>query len=209
MNDVKNRKKRIVTRRAFLQTVGGGAAGASVASRLLGKEPRSSQAGPGEMDVFSRKRIVLTVNGKKHSLEVAPNEALLAVLRERLRLTGTKRVCNRGECGACTVHLNGKTVYACHTLAIQADGADVSTIESLAAGDKLHPVQQAFIDKDGYQCGFCTPGFIMASVALLKKSAQPTLDDIKAGLSGNLCRCGNYQKIFAAVAAAADDMRRG
>jgi xanthine dehydrogenase YagT iron-sulfur-binding subunit len=203
------KKKKAVTRRAFLQSLSGGAVGAGVASRVLGKEPRSIQSGPGEMEVFSSKRIALTVNGKKFGFETEPGETLLQVLRDRLRLTGTKRTCNRGECGGCTVLLDGKPVYSCHILAIQAEGKDILTVEGLASGDKLHPVQQAFIDKDGYQCGFCTPGFIMSSVALLNKNKQPSLDEIKAGLAGNLCRCGNYQKIHAAVAAASDAMRRG
>jgi xanthine dehydrogenase YagT iron-sulfur-binding subunit len=203
------KKKKAVTRRAFLQSLSGGAMGAGVASRVLGKEPRSIQSGPGEMEVFSSKRIALTVNGKKVGFETEPGETLLQVLRDRLRLTGTKRTCNRGECGGCTVLLDGKPVYSCHILAIQAEGKDILTVEGLASGDKLHPVQQAFIDKDSYQCGFCTPGFIMSSVALLNKNKQPSLDEIKAGLAGNLCRCGNYQKIHAAVAAASDAMRRG
>jgi len=201
------KKKKAVTRRAFLQSLSGGAVGAGVASRVLGKEPRSIQSGPGEMEVFSSKRIALTVNGKKFGFETEPGETLLQVLRDRLRLTGTKRTCNRGECGGCTVLLDGKPVYSCHILAIQAEGKDILTVEGLASGDKLHPVQQAFIDKDGYQCGFCTPGFIMSSVALLNTNKQPSLDEIKAGLAGNLCRCGNYQKIHAAVAAASDAMR--
>jgi len=203
------KKKKTVTRRAFLQSLSGGAVGAGVASRVLGKEPRSIQSGPGEMEVFSSKRIALTMNGKKVGFETEPGETLLQVLRDRLRLTGTKRTCNRGECGGCTVLLDGKPVYSCHILAIQAEGKDILTVEGLASGDKLHPVQQAFIDKDSYQCGFCTPGFIMSSVALLNKNKQPSLDEIKAGLAGNLCRCGNYQKIHAAVAAASDAMRRG
>jgi xanthine dehydrogenase YagT iron-sulfur-binding subunit len=203
------KKKKTVTRRAFLQSLSGGAVGAGVASRVLGKEPRSIQSGPGEMEVFSSKRIELTVNGKKVGFETEPGETLLQVLRDRLRLTGTKRTCNRGECGGCTVLLDGKPVYSCHILAIQAEGKDILTVEGLASGDKLHPVQQAFIDKDSYQCGFCTPGFIMSSVALLNKNKQPSLDEIKAGLAGNLCRCGNYQKIHAAVTAASDAMRRG
>jgi xanthine dehydrogenase YagT iron-sulfur-binding subunit len=203
------KKKKTVTRRAFLQSLSSGAVGAGVASRVLGKEPRSIQSGPGEMEVFSSKRIALTVNGKKVGFETEPGETLLQVLRDRLRLTGAKRTCNRGECGGCTVLLDGNPVYSCHILAIQAEGKDILTVEGLASGDKLHPVQQAFIDKDSYQCGFCTPGFIMSSVALLSKNKQPSLDEIKAGLAGNLCRCGNYQKIHAAVAAASDAMRRG
>jgi len=203
------KKRKPVTRRAFIQGMGGGAVGAGVVSRLLGKEPRPLPAGSGEMEVFEKKRIALTVNGRKVVFDAEPRETLLQALRERLRLTGAKRVCNRGECGGCTVLLDGRPVYACHLLAVQADGAEVVTVEGLATGGRLHPVQQAFIDKDGYQCGFCTPGFIMASVALLNKTKQPTFDEIRAGLSGNLCRCGNYQKIYSAVGAAAEALRRG
>jgi len=203
------KKKKTVTRRAFLQTLSGGAVGAGISSHVLGKEPLSIQSGPGEMEVFSSKRIELTVNGKKVGFETEPGETLLQVLRDRLRLIGTKWTCNRGECGGCTVLLDGKPVYSCHILAIQVEGKDILTVEGLASGDRLHPVQQAFIDKDSYQCGFCTPGFIMSSGALLNKNKQPSLDEIKAGLAGNLCRCGNYEKIHAAVAAASDAMRRG
>jgi aerobic-type carbon monoxide dehydrogenase small subunit (CoxS/CutS family) len=188
--------------------MGGGAVGAGVVSRVLGKEALASQAGPGEMETVSSRAIALTVNGRKIKVTAEAGETLLDVLREKLRLTGAKRVCNRGECGGCTVLLNGKPVYACHILALQVDGAEVLTVEGLADGDKLHPVQQAFIDKDGYQCGFCTPGMIMASAGLLKKNPHPSFDEIRAGLAGNLCRCGNYQKIYAAVGAAAEAMRR-
>jgi xanthine dehydrogenase YagT iron-sulfur-binding subunit len=208
-NGQKKKKIKAVSRRVFLQTLGGGAAGVSVASRILGKEPRLMFEGPGELEMFTGKTISLTVNGKKRKIPAAADDTLLFILRERLRLTGSKSVCNRGECGGCTVLLDGKPIYACHMLALQADGAEITTVEGLAAGDKLHPVQQAFIDKDAYQCGFCTPGFIMTSVALLNNNSQPTPGDIRVALSGNLCRCGNYQKIFAAVAAAAATMRRG
>jgi xanthine dehydrogenase YagT iron-sulfur-binding subunit len=206
--DNSRKKKKPVSRRAFLQSMGGGAVGAGVVSRVIGKETLAFQPGPGDMEIVSSRTISLNVNGKKLKVTAEAGETLLEVLREKLRLTGAKRVCNRGECGGCTVLLNGKPVYACHTLALQVDGAEVLTVEGLADGDKLHPVQQAFIDKDGYQCGFCTPGFIMASVGLLKKNARPSVDEIRAGLAGNLCRCGNYQKIYAAVGAAADALGR-
>jgi xanthine dehydrogenase YagT iron-sulfur-binding subunit len=208
MADDKPEKKSAVSRRGFLKTIGGSAAGVGMAGRLLGKEP-ATQAGPGEVETSQTRRISLTVNGRKISLQVEARETLLQVLRNRLRLTGTKRVCNRGECGGCTVLLDGKPVYACHMLAVQADGQGVDTVEGLAAGGKLNPLQQAFIDKDGYQCGYCTPGFLMAATALLRKTKTPTLDEIKSAVSGNLCRCGNYPKILASVAAAAEAMRRG
>ena len=120
---------------------------------------------------------------------------------------GAKRVCDRGECGGCTVHLDGEPVYACMYLAIRADGRTVRTVEGLAEGDKLHPVQEAFIEKDGYQCGYCTPGFLMTTSAFLEKNRNPSLDEIKQALSGNLCRCGNYAKIYSAVDLAAKKMR--
>jgi aerobic-type carbon monoxide dehydrogenase small subunit (CoxS/CutS family) len=202
------KKRKTFTRRDFLKSLGGGAVGVGVASKVLGKEPVLPQAGPGDPEIFSRKIISLTVNGKSLSLEVDANETLLQVLRDKLKLTGTKKTCNRGECGGCTVLLNGTPVYSCHMLALQADGGEILSVEGLAKGDKLHPVQQAFIDKDAYQCGFCTPGFIMASVALLNKTKTPSPEDIRAALAGNLCRCGNYQKIYEAVSSASETMRR-
>ncbi len=203
------KKRKTVTRRDFLKSLGGGAVGVGVASKVLGKESALAQAGPGDPEIFSRKNISLIVNGKSLSLDVDANETLLQVLRDKLKLTGTKRTCNRGECGGCTVLLNGTPVYSCHMLALQADGGEILSVEGLAKGDKLHPVQQAFIDKDAYQCGFCTPGFIMSSVALLNKTRAPSSDDIRSSLAGNLCRCGNYQKIYEAVSSASEAMGRG
>lgn len=207
--DQQSKKKKTVSRRAFLQQIGGGAAGVSVATRVFGADKAGHFSAAADVELSATRDIALTVNGKRTRLEVAADETLLAVLRERLSLTGTKRVCDRGECGGCTVILNGRAVYACQMLAVQADGAEILTVEGLAKGEKLHPVQQAFIDHDGYQCGYCTPGFIMAAVALLGKNPQPSPDEIRAGMSGNLCRCGNYQKIFSAVAGAAEAMKRG
>jgi xanthine dehydrogenase YagT iron-sulfur-binding subunit len=207
--DQQPKKKKTVSRRAFLQQIGGGAAGVSVATRVFGADKAGHFSAAADVELSATRDIALTVNGKRTRLEVAADETLLAVLRERLSLTGTKRVCDRGECGGCTVILNGRAVYACQMLAVQADEAEILTVEGLAKGEKLHPVQQAFIDHDGYQCGYCTPGFIMAAVALLGKNPQPSPDEIRAGMSGNLCRCGNYQKIFSAVAGAAEAMNRG
>jgi xanthine dehydrogenase YagT iron-sulfur-binding subunit len=150
--------------------------------------------GPGKVPVE------LTVNGKKHSLQLEPRVTLLDVLRDHLDITGAKRVCDRGECGACTVLMDGKTVYACSVLAIEAGGKQITTVESLMQGDKLHPVQQAFVDNDASQCGFCTPGFVVAAKAFLDKHPQPTAEDIRRGMSGNLCRCGTYHGIQQAIA---------
>ncbi len=193
-----------VTRRDFIKGMGTGAIGTAVLQPLLGQTIATQK---GRVPVYDRKTITLTVNGRTTTVEVQANETLLDVLREKLDLTGAKRVCDRGECGGCTVHLDGEPVYACMSLAIRADGRTIKTVEGLAAGDKLHPVQEAFIEKDGYQCGYCTPGFLMAASAFLEKNRNPSLDEIKQALSGNLCRCGNYAKIYTAVDTAARKMR--
>jgi len=208
MEKTKQKKPKAITRRAFLRGMGGGAAGAAMTTRLLGRSLSVAQAEAEAAPIYTQKSISFTLNGRSVSIDVEPRETLLEVLRQRLKLTGTKRTCDRGECGGCAVLLDGQPVYSCMFLAIRADGKQVTTIEGLADGDSLHPVQQAFIEKDGYQCGFCTPGFIMSSVALLNKNQTPSPADIKAALSGNICRCGNYVKIQEAVAAAATKMRK-
>ncbi len=152
--------------------------------------------------------VTLRINGKPHALSVEPRVTLLDLLRERLQLTGTKKGCNYGECGACTVHLDGRRVNACMVLAVQADGREVTTIEGLAQGDVLHPVQQAFIDHDGFQCGFCTPGQIMSAVACIAEGHAGSEAEIREWMSGNLCRCSAYPQIVDAVRAAAAATRR-
>lgn len=149
----------------------------------------------------------LTVNSEPHEVALAGHETLLTVLRERLQLTGTKLGCGRGECGACTVLVGGRLAYSCLTLAAACDGEPITTVEGLAAAGALHPLQQAFIDLDALQCGFCTPGQLMAASALLARCDDPTADDIRTAMSGNLCRCGTYPKIERAVLAAAAAMR--
>ncbi len=149
----------------------------------------------------------LTVNGRVHDLDPAPSLTLLELLRDRLSLTGTKLVCDRGECGACTVQLDGEIVYSCLTLAEACDGANVLTVEGLASGGdepSLSPLQRAFIAKDAAQCGFCTPGQLVAAHSLLARNPRPTVDEIRQGMSGNLCRCGTYPKILAAIRAVAN-----
>jgi len=193
-----------VSRRDFIRGMGTGALGTAVLPPLLGQTIPTKK---GRVPVYDQKTISLTVNGRKVALDVAANETLLDVLRDKLDLTGAKKVCDRGECGGCTVLLDGTPVYACMILAVRADGKAIKTVEGLAEGDKLHPVQEAFIEKDGYQCGFCTPGFLMTTSAFLAKNPAPSLDEVKLALSGNLCRCGNYAKIYGAVDAAAKKMR--
>lgn len=199
MEKGKVKKGKAFTRRDFLKGFGSGTLGAALAPKLLAQKAESINTKEGEVPIFSKKQIHFTVNGKDYTLVVEPQETLLDVLREKLNLTGAKKMCDRGECGACTVLLNGNPIYSCMYLAIRVDGADIATIEGLAQKDQLHPLQQAFIDEDAYQCGFCTPGFIMASSAFLKKLPRPSLDQIKEGLSGNLCRCGNFAKIYRAI----------
>jgi len=145
----------------------------------------------------------LTVNGREREIEVPASETLLNVLRERLHLTGAKPGCERGECGACTVLVDGENVYSCLTLAVACAGRRVTTIEGIAAGAELHPLQQAFVAHDAVQCGFCTPGQILAALALLQRDPAPSLESIQHGMSGNLCRCGTYPKIVRAIQAAA------
>jgi xanthine dehydrogenase YagT iron-sulfur-binding subunit len=202
------KKRNALTRRDFLKGFGSGALGAAVAPKLLSQEAESIQTKKGEIPFYTKKHITMTVNEKEITMVVEPQETLLDVLRDKLNLTGAKKMCDRGECGGCTILLDGKPVYSCMYLAIRADGANITTVEGLASKGKLDPVQQAFIDKDGYQCGFCTSGFLMSSVAFLKKTKNPQLEDIKKALSGNLCRCGNYFKIYQAVEEAAKIMRR-
>jgi carbon-monoxide dehydrogenase small subunit len=152
------------------------------------------------------KRIVsVTVNGITHDLAVEPRRTLAELLREDLGLTGTKKGCGIGDCGACTVLLDGVATFSCLTLAIQADGCDVETVEGLADGDKLSRLQQAFVNQGGIQCGFCTPGMLMMSTELLRNNPKPSEQEIRRAISGNLCRCTGYQKIVEAIQLAAED----
>lgn len=152
------------------------------------------------------KEINLTVNNQPYRLSVPPWRTLLEILREELGLTGTKEGCGLGECGACTVLMDGRAVNSCLVLATEADGKRITTIEGLADGDKLHPIQQAFVDHGGLQCGFCTPGMILSAKALLDKNPHPTEEEIKKGIAGNLCRCTGYAKIIESIKAAAENM---
>ena len=148
------------------------------------------------------KQITITVNGKPHELHVKPWATLLEVIRDDLGLTGTKEGCGLGECGACTVIMDGNTVNACLVLAPEADGKQITTIEGLAQGDKLHPIQEAFMEQGGLQCGFCTPGVILSTKALLDENPKPTDEEMRRGLAGNFCRCTGYTKIFESIKAA-------
>jgi xanthine dehydrogenase YagT iron-sulfur-binding subunit len=186
------------SRRTFLKTVGA----TGVAAGVLGPATTASAQGPKAVGP-GLVPITLNINGKIHKLEVEPRVTLLDAVRNRLNMTGVKRVCDRGSCGACTMIVDGKTVYACSMLAIEMQGKMIRTVEGLSEGTVLHPVQQAFCEHDGLMCGFCTPGFVTATVALLEKNPKPTREEAKKALDGNLCRCGTYPRIREAVRAAA------
>ena len=155
--------------------------------------------------------IVLTVNGKREEVMVLPTETLADTLRDKLGLTGTKIMCNEGECGSCTVLIDGKPILSCLTLAIECAGKDILTIEGLAdlMTGELHPIQQAFVEHTGMQCGVCTSGMILTAKALLDENPNPTADDVREALAGNLCRCGTYNRITKSVLAAAETMKKG
>ena len=188
-----------VSRRAFLK---GGAAATGALSASLIPDVAEAQL-PDATEPDGRRSVVeMRVNGVRYRQDVPNSTTVLQFLREDLKLTGTKMGCDRAQCGACTVILNGRNVYSCTTLAVEATGGEVLTIEGLAAGDALHPIQQAFVEHSGYQCGFCTSGQIMSSKALLDRVPNPTEDQVRAALAGNLCRCSAYKKILDSVMAA-------
>jgi xanthine dehydrogenase YagT iron-sulfur-binding subunit len=181
-------------RRDFLKTVGaGGIAAGVITPSEADAQTAGRTLGPGAVP------IKLTINGRTHTLEVEPRVTLLDAARTRLGLTGLKRVCDRGTCGACTMIIDGRTIYSCSTLAIEAQGKNIRTVESLASGAALHPVQKSFCAHDALMCGFCTPGFVMAAVALAEKNPKPTREEACQALDGNICRCGTYTKVLAAV----------
>ncbi len=189
-----------MTRRSFIKGVGVGAAAAAAASGTLSA---LADAEAKETKAEEMQKLTLRVNGRSHRLLVEPRWSLLYVLREKMGLTGTKVGCERGECGACTVLINGVPRYACMTLALEAEGEEITTVEGLMEGEQLGSVQQAFLENDAFQCGYCTPGQIMAAEGLLRAGGTLNIGEIQKGMSGNLCRCGAYAHIFRAVEAAA------
>jgi len=188
------------TRRGFIATLGAGA----VAATSLAEAASAGAAPTAEVPAAEPVRVVLDVNGRTHRLLVEPRWSLLYVLRERLGLTATKLGCERGECGVCTVLVDDKPCYSCTMLAVESEGKKITTLEGLMHGEELGPVQQAFVEEDAFQCGYCTPGQIMAVEGLLRANPNPTIDEIRLGVSGNLCRCGAYAHIFKAGRRAAD-----
>jgi len=185
-----------VSRRDFLKI-----SGMSITLPLV-TDPKMAMAAGEQIPVRGPGKVPMefSINGRRLKAELEPRVTLLDTLRDQFEVTGAKRVCDRGECGACTVLLDNKPVYSCSVLAIEAQRKPITTVESLMQGGKLHPVQQAFVDNDASQCGFCTPGFVVACKALLDRHPHPTAEDIRHGLSGNLCRCGTYDGIRKAIA---------
>jgi xanthine dehydrogenase YagT iron-sulfur-binding subunit len=202
-----NHGARGVSRREFLRAVGttsvaGGVLAAAPAEEVAAAGP-AAPVGPGEVS------ITLHVNGQERTLSVEPRTTLLDALRNRLDLTGSKKVCDRGTCGACTVLKDGRPIYACTALAIDVQGSKIVTIEGLGAPDRLSPVQAAFVKNDAMQCGFCTPGFVVAATAFLRDQPNPTAEQVRAALGGNFCRCGAYRGIEQAVLDAANTVKGG
>jgi len=199
----KPKRKSNFSRRGFLQGVGitSGVLTTGVLEQEAEAQSSPHIAGPGEVP------ITLQINGKPYKVSVEPRVTLLDTLRNRLELTGAKRVCDRGTCGACTVIIDGKVMYSCSVLAIDAQGKQIQTIEGIAQNGKPHAVSRAFVANDAQQCGYCTPGFVMAAKGFLDHNANPTMEEVKAGLSGNLCRCGTYMGVRKAVLDAAKEMK--
>jgi xanthine dehydrogenase YagT iron-sulfur-binding subunit len=204
MEEDQKKKHLAWTRRGFLATVGLGAA-AVVASSNIGAHAQEKDE---VIDPTEMTKVKLRINGQMHRLLVEPRWSLLFVLRERLGLTAAKMGCERGECGTCTVLMDNVPRYACMTLAVEAEGSDIITLEGLMNGEALGAVQKAFLEHDAFQCGYCTPGQIMAVEGLLRANPEPSGDEIRKGVSGNLCRCGAYTHIFQAVKRAAE-LKRG
>jgi len=193
-----------LTRRSFLTTIGAGAVTLAVSDKL-----HATPAADAEMiERGEMTKVVLHINSRKYRLLVEPRWSLLYVLREQLGLTGTKVGCERGECGTCTVLIDDLPRYACMTLAVEAEGSKITTLEGLMKGEELGPVQQAFVEQDALQCGYCTPGQIMAVEGLLRKNPHPSTEEIRNGMSGNLCRCGTYKHIINAAKKAAEMKRQ-
>ncbi|HYM22391.1 MAG TPA: 2Fe-2S iron-sulfur cluster-binding protein, partial [Vicinamibacterales bacterium] len=195
--------KRKITRRRFLEGTGAALAAAAVSPSLKAQTATQRAASASAVSAAPRTSITLTVNGAARKADVEDRWTLVELLRDHLQLTGTKIGCDRGECGACTVLLDGKPVYSCSQLAVWADGKSVQTVEGLITDGKLDPLQQSFVDRDAPQCGFCTSGQLMSAKALLNTNPHPTADDVRAALTGNLCRCANYNHYVAAVVGSA------
>jgi xanthine dehydrogenase YagT iron-sulfur-binding subunit len=195
-----------LSRRSFVNSVATGAAAEAAVLTLPGAAAQLGAKPPEDGEMVA---VVLRINGRTHSMNVEPRSTLQYVLRDRLGLMATKDGCERGECGACTVLIDGISRYSCLTLAVEAAGCQITTIEGLMNGEQLGTVQQAFVEEDAFQCGYCTPGQVVSVEALLRKTPQPTFEQVREGVSGNLCRCGAYNHIFRAAQRAAELRKAG
>ena len=202
---VEEQRRNELSRRRFFNSVAVGATEAAILT-VPGKAAQPGTELPQDAELV---KLALNVNGRTHSLMVEPRWTLLYVLRDRLGLTGTKPGCERGECGACTILIDGVARYSCLTLALEAAGTQITTLEGLMRGEELGPVQKAFHEEDAFQCGYCTPGQIVNAEGLLRKTPDPTIEQIREGMSGNLCRCGAYVNIFRAVQRASELKKAG
>jgi len=199
-----------VSRREFIKGLGAGALGtAALSGGIIALKEAEAHPAEESLEEGIKIPLRLKINGIRYKVEVEPRYTLVDVIRDQLQLTGTKKACDRGECGACTVLLDGKPVYSCMTLAITAAGRDIMTIEGLASGEELHPIQQAFLENDAFQCGFCTSGQIMAVNGLLKQNLNPSREEARNALAGNICRCGTYTRILEATLDASQRLRKG
>ncbi|NUL81944.1 MAG: (2Fe-2S)-binding protein [Armatimonadetes bacterium] len=192
-----------VSRRDFIRGVGGAIAGMAIVASPGEAKSRSKRKAQPVLGIKGPVGFNLKINGQTHRLLVEPRVTLLDALREKLKLTGAKRICDRGSCGGCTVLMDGLPVYACMMLAIDAQGKEISTVEGLAPENRMTPLQSAFVEKDALMCGFCTPGFVMSLTALLRSNPNPTEEEIKNAIRGNVCRCGTYPRIIEAALASA------
>jgi aerobic-type carbon monoxide dehydrogenase small subunit (CoxS/CutS family) len=205
-----------VSRRSFLKGMGGSLAATAVLA--AGSAPEAAEAEPAApaspppaagKRLKGVVRVRLNINGQVREADVEPRTTLLNTLRDHLDLTGAKKICDRGSCGGCTVLVDGRPVYSCMMLAVDAQGKKITTVEGLGTPEKMHPVQEAFVEHDALMCGFCTPGLVVSCAALLQKNPNPTLQQVKQACSGNVCRCGTYPHVFEAALAAARKMRGG
>jgi xanthine dehydrogenase YagT iron-sulfur-binding subunit len=196
------------TRRKFIKQVAGTSVAIAIGPNVLTCAVVDQRASTGGTAAASDSvRVNLKINGKQYAIDVDPRVTLLDALRERLQLTGSKKGCDHGQCGACTVLINGRRINSCLTLAVMHEGDEITTIEGLANGDELHPMQAAFIEQDGFQCGYCTPGQICSAVACVKEGHANSDDEIREWMSGNICRCGAYPNILAAIKEAKTKVR--
>jgi xanthine dehydrogenase YagT iron-sulfur-binding subunit len=206
-----------VSRRGFIKGMGGTlAATAASAATLTGVPDTEAEAAvQAEAPPATGKRlkgtvrVKLNINGEERTADVEPRTTLLNTLRDHLDLTGAKKICDRGSCGGCTVIADGRNVYSCMMLAVDAQGKKITTVEGLGTPEKMHPVQQAFVEEDALMCGFCTPGFVMTCANLLQHNPNPTMDEVRHACAGNLCRCGTYPRVFEAALSAAKKMKGG